>query len=242
MCFCVLYVSGSSASVALPDRSASNLCFFNVPIYVSQYCMAMSRLVSVAVQKYGGNFTHPICNDDGTTIFIDSPGACGSTYAKFHSSPAWASRRQKPSLISHFAMKILSFLSASANTCMICCGEWPIWFIAPLGAVFVVESFTDGRVVPSRSRSEKDRSNINRNAFNLYGIAVIGETLICVGWLSFISSHSTIVACPMATFLAASCLKCLCASTDSAGACGPCSTASHFSAFVHGFPVFAGHP
>ncbi len=139
-----------------------------------------------------------------------------------------------------FAMKILSFLSASVNACMICCREWPSWFIAPLGAVFVLELFMDGRVVPLHSRSKKDRSNIDRNAFNLCGIAAIGETFICIGGLLFILSHSTIVACPMATFLAASCLKCSSASTNSADACGHYSTASHISAFVHGFPVFAG--
>ncbi len=73
-------------------------------------------------------------------------------------------------------------------------------------------------------------------------MAAIGETFICGGGLSFIVSHSTIVACPIATFLAASCLKCSSASVDSAEACGPHSTASHISTFVNGLPDFAGHP
>ncbi len=128
------------------------------------------------------------------------------------------------------------------KACIIRWREWPSWFIVPLGAVFVVELLTDGRVVPSRRRSTNDRSNINRYGFDLCGMAAIGETFICGGGLSFIVSHSTIVACPIATFLAALCLKCSSASADSADACGPRSTASHISAFVHGLPVFAGHP
>jgi hypothetical protein len=144
--------------------------------------------------------------------------------------------------MSHFAMKILLFLSASAKACIIRWSEWPSWFIAPLGAVFVVESFTDGSVAPSRRHKENDRSNIDRYGFDLCGMTAIGDTFICSGGLAFVVSHSTIVACPIATFLAASCLKCLSASGTSADACGPCSTASQISALVHGFPVFAGHP
>jgi hypothetical protein len=144
--------------------------------------------------------------------------------------------------MSHFATKILSFSSASAKACIIHWSEWLSWFITPLGAVFVVESFTDGSVAPSRRRKENDRSNIDRYGFELCGMAVIGNTFICSGELSVIVSHTTIVACPIATFLAASCLKCSSASEASADACGPRSTASQISALVHGFPVFAGHP
>ncbi len=71
--------------------------------------------VSVAAQKYGGDSTHPICSDVGTTRVIGIPSFCGRTYAKLHSSPFSQSIHQKPSLMSHFAMKILALSSALAK-------------------------------------------------------------------------------------------------------------------------------
>jgi hypothetical protein len=56
-----------------------------------------------------------------------------------------------------------------------------------------------------------------------------------------IVSQLTIVAWLVATFLRASAWKCSSTSTNSAETCGPRLTASHISAFVHSFPVFAGH-
>ena len=144
--------------------------------------------------------------------------------------------------MSHFAMNILSSSVASANACIIRWRAWPSWLIAPPGAVFVVESFTDGNVVPSRNRREKDRSRIDLKAFDLCGIAAIGETFICCGGLSLILSHSTIIACPVATFSRASSLKCSSASANSAETCGPLSTASHICCFVQSLPVCVGHP
>ncbi len=75
----VVGVSGSSVTASLPKTWLSNLWIGSVPISVSQYFVAMSRLVSVAAQKYGGDSTHPICNDVGTTILMGSPGGCGKT-------------------------------------------------------------------------------------------------------------------------------------------------------------------
>jgi hypothetical protein len=144
--------------------------------------------------------------------------------------------------MSHLAMSILSFLSASANACITCWSAWPSWLIAPLGAVFVVESLMAGGFVPSCKRSKNNRSRLDLNAFDLCGIAAIGNTFICGGGSCLIVSQLTIVAWPVATFLCASAWKCSSASTNRAEMCGPHSTASHNSAFVHSFPVFAGHP
>ncbi len=143
--------------------------------------------------------------------------------------------------MSHLAMNILLFSFASANACITCWRAWPSWLIAPPGVVFVVALFTAGSFVPSRKRRENNRLRIDLNAFDLCGIAAIGDTFICGGGLCLIMSQSTIVAWPVATFARASFLKCSSASTDSAETFGPRSTASHVSAFVHSFPVFAGH-
>ncbi len=75
----VVGVSRSSVTASLPEMWLSNLWIGSVPISVMQYFVAMSQLISVAVQKYGGDSTHPICNDVGTTILMGSPVGCGKT-------------------------------------------------------------------------------------------------------------------------------------------------------------------
>ncbi len=79
ICLFVVGVLGSSVTASLPETWLSNLWIGSVPISVLQYFVAMSRLVSVVAQKYGGDSTHPICNDVGTTILTGSPGGCGKT-------------------------------------------------------------------------------------------------------------------------------------------------------------------
>ena len=74
------------------------------------------------------------------------------------------------------------------------------------------------------------------------GIAAIGDIFNSLGGLSFIKSQSTILACFVCTFSAASIVKCLIVSLDSADQECPLSTASHISSFVHGCPVFVGQP
>ena len=49
-------------------------------------------------------------------------------------------------------------------------------------------------------------------------------------------------SCPAANFAILLSWKCSIASGKSEDRCGPCATASHISAFVHGFPVHIGHP
>ncbi len=51
--------------VSLPVTYFMNLWLGNEPTGVLQYSVATSRVVSTAVQKNGGNSTHPICNDNG---------------------------------------------------------------------------------------------------------------------------------------------------------------------------------
>ncbi len=79
MSLLVAGVSGSSPTASSAETRSSNLWLGSVPIFVSQYVVAILRLVSVFAQKYGGDLTHPICNDDGTTNFTGSPGGCGKT-------------------------------------------------------------------------------------------------------------------------------------------------------------------
>ena len=107
--------SGRVAYSASPTVYFSNLCVGSDPTSISMYSILTSLAVSVAAQKYGGDSTHPICSDVGITSFIGSPSGCGTTYAKFYSSPSSQSMRQNPSLIFHFAIKTLAFWSASAN-------------------------------------------------------------------------------------------------------------------------------
>ena len=47
-------VSGSSPTASSAERRSSNLWLGSVPIFVSQYVVAILRLVSVVAQKYGG--------------------------------------------------------------------------------------------------------------------------------------------------------------------------------------------
>ena len=111
---------------------------------------------TVAAQKYGGDSTHPIWRDIGTTSRVGSDGSWGITCAKFHfhSSPSSLSILQNPSLTSHFAINIFSSSLDSPNTWMIRESNCLSWLMAPRGAVFFffVVSFTDGNCEPSCSR------------------------------------------------------------------------------------------
>ncbi len=102
------------------------------------YSLAMSLAVSMAAQKYGGDSTHPIRSEVGITIRIGFPSGCGRTYEKLYSPPYAQSRRQKPSLMTHFAIDIFAVLSASANSCIIRDKQSPIWSIAPFGVFFLL--------------------------------------------------------------------------------------------------------
>jgi hypothetical protein len=79
--------------------------------------------------------------------------------------------------------------------------------MALFGAVFIVVSFTDLHTEPLLKRKEKDKSSIDQNAIDLWGIAAIDYTFICGGGSFFLSSHSTICACQHWTFSPALCLK-----------------------------------
>ncbi len=170
---------------------------------------------------------------------IGFPSSCGRTYVKFHSLPAAQSIRQKPSLISHFAMNIFASLSACANAWMMRAKHSPIWLMAPSGAVFLVVSLTAERTPLIARRKQNDKSKMEQKAFDLCGIAAIGNIFISFGGLSLMVSQSTNLAC---TFLSASAAKCAIASEDSAEQCGPRSIALQISDLDHGLPVFVGHP
>jgi hypothetical protein len=160
----------------------------------------MSRAVSVAAQKYGGDSTYPIWRDVGTTSMIDFPSSCGRPYLKFHSSPAAQSIRQKPSLISHFAMNIFASLSASANAWMMWAKHLAIWLMAPAGAVFLVVLLTAEQTLLFARHKRNDKSKMEQKAFNLCGIAAIGNIFSSFGGLSLMVSQSTNLAWFVRTF------------------------------------------
>ncbi len=114
--------------------------------------------------------------------------------------------------MSHFAMKTFASSYASAKVCMILLRHFPIWSIAPPGAIFFMVSFTASLNLPLFSRSRKERSRIDRYAFDLCGIAVMGEIISSVGGLLLILSHSTTRACLVRTFSLISSAKCSIAS------------------------------
>ena len=164
------------------------------------------------------------------------PETVGRTYAKFHSSPAAQSRRQKPSFISHFAMKIFASSAEVAKAWMRRCKVWPIWSIAPRGAVFCVLSLTEGTVCVA-NLTGKERSRIVRNCRDLCGIIAIGDIFNSFGGSCLMSSHSTKRACPASIFSLTSSVSWLMASGLSAEECGPLSMAACISVIVQQAPV-----
>jgi hypothetical protein len=88
----VVAVAGNASYSLSPIVYFTNLWSRNEVIGISIYSSAMSLAVSVAVQKYGGDSTHPISSEVGITICIGSSSGCGRTYAKLYSSPSVQSR------------------------------------------------------------------------------------------------------------------------------------------------------
>ena len=78
----------------------------------------------------------------------------------------------------------------------------------------MVESFTDSSIPPFLRRRLRDRSKIDLNALDLWGIVAIGEIFSWGGGLSLISFHRISFVCPTLTFSALSAAKCASASVD----------------------------
>jgi hypothetical protein len=72
---------------------------------------------------------------------------------------------------------------------------------------------------------------MERKAFDLCGIAAIGDIFSSFGGLSLMVSQSTNLAWFVRTFLSASAAKCAIASGDSAERCGPRSIALQLADF-----------
>jgi hypothetical protein len=140
-----------------------------------------------------------------------------------------------------FSMKILLLLSALANACMMCVRHFPIWLIALPSAVFSVVSFTASQNLPLRSLSQKDRSSIDQNAFDLCGIAAMGD-IFSSGGVSLMVSYLITRAWSILIFSLVSSAKYWIASLDGANWCGPHLIASLMSAHDHSLPVLVGHP
>ncbi len=180
------------------------------------YFLATSLAISMATQKYGGDSTHPIWSEVGITICIGSSSSCGRTYAKLYSSPSVQSRHQKPSLMSHFAINIFAVSSVSEMHVLFVTSN-PQSGQSPLLVLFFsIVSLTDASTPPFFSLSQKDNSRIKQNAFDLCGIAAIGEISNSLGGLSLILSHATMRAWLVCTFSATSSAKCAMASGMSA--------------------------
>jgi hypothetical protein len=173
---------------------------------------------------------------------IGDPSGCGSTYEKFHSSPSRQSILQKPSLMSHFAIKFFASSLASAKACTIRERHSPIWSMAPFGTLLTVVSLTAANTPPFFRRKRKERSKIDRNALDLWGMAAIGDILSCGGGLSLIASQGTRRAWFVRSFSCISSVKCWIALGVVADQWGPRSTASHISSLVQLRPVRAGQP
>ena len=86
-------VSGSGLDFGIVVQSMfimmSSIGCGAISTLLSKFSCAMSRAVSVAAQKNGGDSPQPICSASGITNWIGSPALPpGRTYAKFHASSA----------------------------------------------------------------------------------------------------------------------------------------------------------
>ena len=176
--------------IALNSGSTSvrcwNCCVGIVSTGDSIYCAATSRPILGAAQKYGADLIHPIWSDVGIITLKGIPGFCRSMQHKFHSSPSSQSILQNPSLIYHFAWNILANYGAWANAWMMRSKTFPIWSIAPAGAIFYVLLFTNGTLPCGISCNAKAKYNIDQKALYLWGIDTMGDTLISTGRSSLI--------------------------------------------------------
>ena len=105
----------------------------------------------------------------------------GKTKQKLYFPPSLQSSLPKPCLISHFSWKIFAQSGASDNAWIKRSNTCPVWYIVSPRAVFSMFSFTEGTRPCGVNFNENDKSNIDLNAFDLWGIAAIGETFIFVG-------------------------------------------------------------
>jgi hypothetical protein len=72
-------------------------------------------------------------------------------------------------------MNILASSLALAKAWMILLRAWPSWSRAPCGAIFMVVFLTNSMNPPFLSQRQKDRSSMDQNAFDLCGIAAMGN-------------------------------------------------------------------
>ena len=141
-----------------------------------------------------------------------------------------------PSFMPHLAMNTFASAEVCAKACIIRCRVWPIWSIAPRGAVLVVPSFTEGTVCVD-SLTGKERSRIARNCLDLCGIIAMGEIFNSFGGLCLIASQCTRRACPADTFSRTSVPSWRIASGVSAEEWGPLLMAACISLTVQQAPV-----
>ena len=99
-----------------------------------------------------------------------------------------------------------------------------------------MESFTDSSIPPFLRRRLNDRSRIDLNALDLWGIAAIGEIFSWGGGLSLISSHRTSFACPTLTTESARVLQEIGTIGEALEPLLPTSP------LLTSLPVFVGHP
>ncbi len=111
-----------------------------------------------------------------------------------------------------------------------------------LRSQFNRRAFTESRKPPCFNWKQKERSRMEQKAFDLCGIATMGDIFSCVGGLSFMLFHRTSFAWPAFIFSTLSSAKWANALGERDNWWGPCATASHISFFDHGLPVFVGHP
>ncbi len=96
---------------------------------------------------------------------------------------------------------ILVCSSTSAKAWMILLRAWPSLSRAPCGAIFMVVLLTNLMILPFLSQRQKDRSSMDQNAFELYGIAAIGDIFNWGSGFSLMSPQKNSLAWPALTFL-----------------------------------------
>jgi len=129
----------------------------------------VSRAVSDAAQKYGGDSAQPIYS----VVFI----GVAFGFVKFQASAGFTTNRQNPSLMSSLQKrKGLVADRCLAMRSIICFRQMLSWAIALCEACARVESLTDRRSWPL-TVNEKERSRMTLYALLLCGIQATGEIL-----------------------------------------------------------------
>ena len=144
----------------------------------------------------------------------------------------------------YLAMNLLLSSVASANAWMMRWSACLIWSTTPCDADFSNVLFTNRAMEPSFKHKLNERSRMDLNAFDLWGMAALGKIFSLGGRLPFISSQRTMQAGANATFSFVLVAKCASALGLVADWCCPLLIAMVIWApvLVHCFLEISGQP